>query len=177
MRAAAITLAAFSTVALAQDAELEFPKLFGECHPIFAATSEFLTVHENPDLRSRSKSIPYSEGWEIPYDTGHTKVIRIGRATAKVDVPLDYCEITPAILTKVSAGQTVEYLFYEGEGFGRIRIGDGQCTVPIHDELGFFDVDDLPDIQPWIRVTYADGTSPGWMSLSSTQLRGAGIRC
>lgn len=179
MRSAAIALpiAVLSCAVLAQEAEYEIPGLFGECHPFFATTKDFLTVYERPDLRSPTRQIPYNEGWEIPYTTGHTRVIQIGKVTAKADVPLTYCSIKPLSVSAVPAGQTVEFLFYEGEGYGRIRIDGGQCTVPVHDDLGFFSLNQALNVQPWIHAKYADGSSPGWVPLTNIEIRGAGVRC
>lgn len=175
-----IIVAACCSVASAQQAELEIPGVFGECTPVYAAAQDGLTLYRQPDLRSKRISIPYREGWRIPAPKrdGLTRVLSIG--SLRVVTPEDrmYCTVAPTDgPAQLRAGEIVEYLYDVGEGFGEIRFRGGQCQAEVHEKLGHFEVIQLPIVQVWLKVFFADGSSPGWLLHDNSQIRVAHVLC
>lgn len=162
--------------ALAQQALLEVPGLFGECHPIYAAASDSLSLYESPNLNSVQHEISYKQGWQIPYkkSEGLTRVISSGEVELASDKVLGNCDVVPDNgQLQLTAGQRVTYLFYLSEGFAKVRVNGSTCTLDIIDDP----VLKYPDVQPWLRVLFRDGTSPGWLLNNGEQTIDAGIRC
>ena len=175
-----IIVATCCSIASAQQAELEVHGVFGECNPVHAAAQDGLTLYRKPDLRSKRIEIPYREGWRIPAPKrdGLTRVLQIG--ALRVTGPNDrmYCTVPPTSgQAKLRLGEIVEYLYDVGEGFGEIRVRGGQCQAYVAEMLDHFEVIRLPDVQVWLNVYFADGSSPGWQFYDGSQTRVAGVRC
>lgn len=180
MRILGIVVATFCSIASAQQAELEVPGVFGECNPVYAAAKDGLSLYRRPDLRSERIEIPYRAGWRIPAPKGDglTRVVRVG--TLRVIEPDDrmYCSVAPTDgPAQLLVGETVEYLYYVGEGFGEIRFRGGQCEAEVIDALGHFEPIELPDVQVWLRVYFTDGSSPGWLYHDGSQTRVVDVLC
>lgn len=170
----------FPWAILAQPAELEVGRVFGECGPVYAASQDGLELHREPDLNAEKFHIPYRKGWRIPApkSEGLTRVLRIG--SLRVIQPDDRmrCSLSPTVGTaELAVGETVEYLYYLGEGFGEIRFRGGQCSAQVHEDLGHFEVVTSQEAQVWLRVFYADGTSPGWLLHDGSQTSIAVVLC
>jgi hypothetical protein len=175
---AALTL--LSATAGAQPAELEIEGVFGECLPIWAATRDGLELYREPDLRSERVEIPYRAGWQIPAPKldGLTRVLSIGRLRVRTPDPRMHCSIPPRDgPPELIESESVEYLYYVGEGFGEIRFRGGQCQAQVDEQFGHFESIELPVVQVWLKVFFADGTSPGWLLHDGSQTRVADVRC
>ncbi len=162
--------------ALAQQAAMELAGLFGECTPIYAAADDTLTLHESPNLESAQHEIPYREGWKVPYvrSDGLTRVISFGEIELASEETLMNCDVLPENgQMRLNRGDLVTYLYYLGEGFAKVRVRGSECELDIADAK----VSVHPDVQPWIKVLYRDGTSPGWLLNNGTQTVTAGLRC
>lgn len=134
-----------------------------------------LKLYKRPDLRADSIEIPYGEGWLIPVSApeGLTRVLVIGelRVTAPDDSMT--CSERPAEGSDdLVQGEHVEYLRYLGEGFGEIRFRSATCQAEVAESLGHFQLIRSPEVQLWLPVFYADGTSPGWLLHDGSQTRG-----
>jgi len=180
MRFIGIIVAACFSIASAQQAELEVPGVFGECSPVYAAAKDGLSLYRRPDLRSERIEIPYRAGWRIPAPKGDglTRVLRIG--TLRVIEPDEgmNCSVVPTDgPAQLLVGETVEFLYYVGEGFGQIRFRGGQCVAEVIEDFGHFEPIDGPDFQVWLRVYFADGSSPGWLYHDGSQTRVADVLC
>ena len=175
-----VALTVLWVTAGAQPAELEVQGVFGECLPIWAAARDGLELYRKPDLRAERVQIPYREGWEIPAPKpdGVTRVLNIGNLRVRRPDPRMYCSTPPREgPAELIEGENVEYLYYVGEGFGEIRFRGGQCQAQVDDQFGLFEPIELPVVQVWLKVFFADGTSPGWLLHDGSQTRVAGVRC
>ncbi len=175
-----IALAFTLSVAHSQPATLEVKGVFGECHPVYAAVTDELTLYAEPDLRSETIRVPYREGWRVPAprSEGLTRVLQLGALEVIEPDPSIYCRVPPTEgPTALLIGEVVEYLYYVGEGFGEIRVRGGQCQAEVVEDLGHFRTLELPDVQVWFRVFFADGSSPGWLFFDGSQVRVADVLC
>jgi hypothetical protein len=166
--------------ASAQPAEHETRGVFGECLPVWAAANNVLTLYSRPDLRSERVEVPYREGWRIPAEKrdGLTRVLRVGALEVIKPDPLLHCPIPPKDgPAQLVAGETVDYLYYRGEGFGEIRFRGGQCQAQVAEDFGIFRLVRPPEVQAWLKVLFSDGTSPGWLLHDGSQARAARIIC
>ena len=164
----------------AQPAALEVPGVFGECNPVHAALNDELRLHQRPDLESAERVIPFRQGWRVlaPKPEGLTRVLSIGALRVIEPDEQMYCKLEPQDgPASLLPGETVEYLYYLGEGFGEIRFRGAQCSASVVEDFGHFATLRLPEIQVWLRVFHADGTSPGWLLDDRSQTRVAGIEC
>jgi len=175
-----VILAGYSAAIGSQPAEIEVDGVFGECIPVHAATGDELHLYREPDLRSQPITIPYQVGWrvEAPKAQGITRVLRIG--SLKVIEPDDrmYCEIEPLDgPAELIEGEVVEHMYGVGEGYGAIRFRGGECFAQVHESFGHFEAIKVPEVMVWLRVFYADGTSPGWLLHDGSQTRVADVLC
>lgn len=180
MRIVGVIVASCCSIASAQEAELEIPGVFGECTPVHAAAQDGLSLYQEPDLRSKRVVIPYRAGWRIPAPKhdGLTRVIRIGLLRVVEPDEGASCSVKPNDgPAKLQPGETVEYLFYIGEGFGRIRFRGGECEAEVVEKLGHFEVIQPSEVQVWLKVYFADGSSPGWLLHDGSQTRVANVLC
>jgi hypothetical protein len=164
----------------AQPADLEVPGVQGECNPIYAAVNDELELFREPNLESERFVIPYRSGWRIvaPKRDGWTRVLAIGSLRVTEPDEQMLCSVQPQQgPARLVPGEIVEYLYYLGEGFGEIRFRGAECSAEVVEDLGHFELIRLPEIQIWLRVFYADGTSPGWLLYDGDQTRVAGIEC
>lgn len=166
--------------ASAQPAELEIRGVFGECGPVWTAARDGLTLHRRPDLRSERVEVPYREGWQVPAEKrdGLTRVLRVGTLEVIKPDPLLHCSIPPKDgPAQLVVGETVDFLYYRGEGFGEIRFRGGQCQAQVAEDFGIFRLVRPPEVQAWLKVLFRDGTSPGWLFHDGSQTRVARIIC
>lgn len=168
------------TAALGQEAVLEVRGVFGECAPILASTSDRLVLYERPDLRSPTREVAYRENWRVVFSKkdGFTRVLRLGTLTVIKPEVLARCEPAPENGSlDLQVGEEVRYLYYLGEGFGRIAVHGFECDSPVHPKLGVFETVETPEVQSWLRVLHADGSSPGWLLDDGKQVRPLGVEC
>ncbi len=153
--------------------------VFGECRPVYAAAQDDLNLHRQPDLRKKFR-LQYRKGWRIPTDKreGVTRVIEIGRLRVlKDDEQLD-CPQSPAVgPPALVVGEMVEYLFYLGEGMGRVQFRGAECSSQVVEDLGVYETLQWPEVQVWFRVFFADGSSPGWLLLDGQQIVVSDVLC
>lgn len=175
-----LAVLACSSWAGAQPAAIEVPGVFGECNPVYASAADELNLFRRPDLESEHVVIPYRAGWRIeaPKRDGLTRVLSIGSLRVTNPDERMVCRVGPqqGPATLVT-GELVDYLYYQGEGFGEIRFRGAECSAEVEESLGHFELLTMPDVQIWLRVFYADGTSPGWLLHDGSQTRVAGIEC
>ncbi|MEM7706192.1 MAG: hypothetical protein AAF358_11600 [Pseudomonadota bacterium] len=175
-----VCLVLVSEIAAAQDAELEVRRVFGECTPIYASAQDDLNLFRRPDLRSKQLRLQYQKGWRIPTDKqqGITRVIEIGKLRVlKDDERLD-CPQPPAVgPPTLVVGETVEYLFYLGEGMGRVRFRGAECSSQVVEDFAVYETLQWPEVQVWFRVFFADGSSPGWLLLDGQQIVVSDVLC
>jgi len=160
----------------AQPAVLEVAGLFGECIPQYASVSDSLILYRAPDLNSDEIQISYGTGWVIPYvkSSGITRVLSFGEVRAIRGEALQQCDNLPQSDSfEVKSGEIVTYLYYLGEGYSKVRIGEVDCLMFVDDD----EVIQFPNIQAWIKVLHEDGSSPGWLLNDGTQTKNTGTRC
>lgn len=169
-----------SEIAGAQEAVLEVRRVFGECRPVYASAQEGLSLYQRPDLRSEQIRLEYRKGWRIPTDKqqGITRVIEVGKLRVlKDDERLD-CPQPPAVgPSTLVVGETVEYLFYLGEGMGRVRFRGAECSSQVVEDFAVYETLQWPEVQVWFRVFFADGSSPGWLLLDGQQIVVSDVLC
>jgi len=164
----------------AQPAELEFEGVFGECEPVYEAASDTLVLYREPDLRSERIELSYGKGWRIPAPKhqGLTRVLTIGILEVIKPDPDMHCQVPPDTGPgELIGGEQVEYLYYAGEGFGAIRFRGAQCVAAIIEDFGNFKIIRDADVQVWLRVFFADGSSPGWLFHDGSQTRVTKVLC
>jgi hypothetical protein len=169
-------VAAFASCATiaAQPAVLELVGVMGERSTPYVALNDELRLHKRPNLQSERVVIPYKKGWGVPATgrDGVTRVLAIGEL--RVTVPDDrmICSVEPAVgPASLVGGEAVDFLRYVGEGYGEVRFRGAVCQAQVATDLGHFDLIRSPVVQAWLRVYYADGTSPGWLLHDGTQVR------
>lgn len=180
IRLIGLVVTALFGVASAQQAELEFSGILGECTPVYAAAQDGLTLFRTPDVTSEQIEIAYQTGWHIPAPRhqGLTRVLSAG--LLRVIEPDDrmHCSVRPTEgPATLVVGETVEYLYYRGEGIGEIRFRGAECQADIDRDSGHFESIKAPDIQVWLRVFFFDGTSPGWLLHDGSQTRVVRLLC
>ena len=159
-----------------QPAVLEVPGLFGECIPIYAAAKDMLFLHETPNLDSAQYKILYGEHWKIPYvkSEGLTRIITFGEIETIEEETLMNCDVLPENgETQMITGDSATYLYYLGEGIAKVRARGAVCDLDIADAR----ILSYPDVQPWLKVLFQDGSSPGWLLNDGAQTINAGLRC
>lgn len=114
--------------------------------------------------------IAYGAGWRVPFDTSILRTIRSVQLTVqKRSEVVVWCY--GSVSHTFEIGDTVEYLQYRAEGFGTARVKDSICQIPLMVEGEIFGSDlPEPETEWWIRVTYEDGTSPGWLLFADGQV-------
>lgn len=150
-----------SQLALAQSAEMELDKLYGECTPQYIAFQDSLVVYSSPDLRSTKSQIKYQQGWHVPYSSGKTRVLEMGKVIQ---------------LNQNGENSSYEYLYDLGEGYAKLRKGEEEYELPVSKSKDF-KIESKPKIQTWIKVEHKDKTSPGWLLLESEQVRVHKVLC
>ncbi|MEZ5490098.1 MAG: hypothetical protein R3F50_07240 [Gammaproteobacteria bacterium] len=158
-----------------QPAHIEVSQLFGECFPQFASNSDVLELYLLPDLEAEGIQVPYRENWLIPYTelAGLTRVIETGEVRATSPETLHQCNVQSATEVTLRVGETADYLYCLGAGYAKVAVHDLECNMFIDDD----EILSSPDIQAWIRVLWADGTSPGWLLLDGSQTKSVGVLC
>jgi hypothetical protein len=154
--------------------------VFGECLRDWVALTDTLTLYKRADLRSERVTVPYRKGWRIPTERrdGLTRVLRIGALEVIKADPGLRCSIPPTEgPAQLVAGETVDYLYYLGEGFGEIGLRGGQCQALVAEDFGMFRLVRAPEVNVWLKVLFRDGTSPGWLFDDGSQAGVARIIC
>ena len=172
-----IIILVVSQIAMAQDAVYEKPGIYGECIPHYISKNDSLSLYKAPNKNSILKTIPYREGWDIPYRGGVTRVISTGKLIAKKNQVLHCSPALKTGETTVRAGEEVKFLFYGGEGYGYILIKGSQCAAPVHKSYNAFELVSNPDVQVWLKVLYKDGSSPGWLFHDGSQTKVGRVTC
>lgn len=170
----------YSGLIRAQPSELEVDGVFGECSPVHAARGAELRLFREPDLESEEVRIPYQPGWRVvaPKAEGLTRVLRSGALRVIKHDDTMYCEVKPEQGEQTLVpGETVQLLYYVGEGFGEIRFRGAECIADVESGLDFFELITAPEVQIWLRVFNADGTSPGWLFHDGTQTVVVDVLC
>ena len=157
----------------AQLAVIEIHGVMGERTTPYVSQVDELRLYKKPSLDAQMVAIPYREGWRVIVSArdGLTRVLEIGEL--RVTEPDDRmaCSTPPSEgPDTLVSGESVEYLRYVGEGFGDIRFRGASCQAEVDSGLGHFRVIRSPEVQIWLPVYYADGTSPGWLLHDGTQV-------
>ena len=153
-----------------QPAELELSGVFGEGIRGYSSTVESLSLQKDPDLRSSSVQIQYTVDRLISYVKGGgvTRVLRTGIVNATTPEPLVRCNrVTRDGNSRLVVGEEVQYLYYLGEGIGRVKVRDAECDLDIAKTR----VIEIPVVQEWLKVLSTDGTSPGWLLNDGSQTK------
>ncbi len=161
--------------AFPQPAIMEVPGVFGELIPIYAAKEDVLFLYETSNLESAQYEIPYREQWKIPYvkSDGLTRIITFGEIEVAEEETLMNCDPLPENgETQMTPGDIAIYLYYLGEGIAKVRAKDAVCELDIADAR----ILSYPNVQPWLKVLFRDGSSPGWLSNDGTQTINAGFQ-
>lgn len=174
VRFSVLVLTAYSAAVWSQPAEREFNGANWECSPTFSAVDDQLVLYREPDLRSETVVVPYGIGWRVPVDMRNaiTRVLRFGTLRViKLDEEM-YCPVEPTGSNPETApGDLLELVWWQGqrEGDALVKIGDAECIVRAANPQ-LFDHVAAPETQEWVRVLFADGTSPGWLHNDLTQV-------
>jgi len=142
----------------------------GEGIPVLISSVDLLRIRLAPRLDSDARTIEYRKGWKVPFDKSLYRTTRSGsiivQRTATVEI---YCET--AAQYEFEAGEELIYLQYRAEGYVIARVDGKICEVPalIEDDI-FGSVLEQPETEWWVRVTYFDGTSPGWLHVTDGQV-------
>ena len=167
-----------SSSVLAQKAVLEKQGVYGECYPHYTSMNDTLDIYKYPNKDSTLKAVPYGKMWDVPYIHGVTRVISTGKLIALKDYDLTWCK--PALKNgegKIHAGDEIVYLYYTGEGYGDILFKGSQCSAPIDEGYGTFELVSDPLVQVWLKVLYKDGSSPGWLLNDGSQTTVGRVDC
>ncbi len=151
-------------------AEFETRSWPGEGIPVLIARYDGLELHQKPRIGAPVVTIPYKKGWKVPFDQSIYRTIRATiidvQSTKTIEI---YCDST--VEHRFSEGEKVEYLQYAAEGYGTARVAGRICQIPIEFESVVFGTGiENPETEWWVRVTYRDGTSPGWLNVSGEQI-------
>ena len=180
IRAVGILALTLSLSAHAAEVLLEVDGVFGECRAVLGAVEDSLTVHEQPNRAAATRVIPYKKGWEVSYvkREGKTQILSLGVVRVQKPGATYSCRKRERVtFDALNVGDRIEYLHYVGEGYARVRVGDTICDTDLQDRSEYLEVLELPKVDVWIRVLYADGSSPGWLLNDNTQTRVAGVEC
>ena len=157
----------------AQEAIFEQHTSGGEGRPVLIAKQDGLQVYSAPDLRSSVHLIPYRTGWLIPFNDTLLRTLQRGEnAIVKSGVFDVRCKESGRERMSVRAGEIWIYLQYRAEGMVTAQIQGKICTLPAFIETEIFGEKILrPTIQWWVKVSYADGSSPGWLLVDDDQVK------
>ncbi len=150
----------------------------GEGVPSFVAKSDELRLHTSPRSASPSKIITYRNGWKVPFDESIYRtiesVILVVKQAKELSIQCDRTNLSlfdTAALYQFKEGEKVENLQYSGEGLSVARVNGEVCLVPLEFEVETFGAqEEFPVTEWWVRVLYADGTSPGWLLVGDGQV-------
>ncbi len=155
----------------AEDKSFERDGWPGEGIPVFESKVHQLTLYEGHSLESKRKIILFQRGWKVVYDK--SKVITKSSVIYTVTKPftVEYCENGQKDV-KAKQGDKFEYLQYEAEGYGIIRLGNTICHMDMNDpRIGVEATDDKPQIEWWVRVIYKNKSFAGWLFVDDTQVK------
>ena len=83
-----------------------------------------------------------------------------------------WCEGTGSQRLTISAGESWSYLQYRAMGFVMARIQGKICVILAYTEESIFGQNlPQPEVQWWVAVESADGSSLGWLLVSDDQAR------
>ncbi len=131
--------------------------------PVLINNSNELSVYSVPSKTSPLRKIRYGMDWRIPFDRSFQRTIKATSIVVAEDGVTDiHCGSSEAF--QFRKGQTITYLQYQAEGYGLVKVDGRTCSVPVVSEGQIFGREfEPPVVEWWVRVTYADGTSPGWI--------------
>ena len=171
-RTAVLVVLLISPTVVAQTSVFELKASPGEGRPVLIAKHARLDLYSSPDLRSAPVSVSYRVGWKIPFSDSLLRTLRAVEAKAVASGSIAvWCEGSGMQRLEIHAGDSWTYLQYAAEGFVTARVQDKICQLPAYTEEAIFGRDlPQPDVQWWVQVTYADGSSPGWLLVTEDQL-------
>jgi hypothetical protein len=169
-----LVLMAYSVAVWGQPAEREFDGANWECVPTFAAVDDQLMLYREPDMRSEPVVIPYGVDWKVPVDMRNaiTRVLSFGTLRVKEQDEEMYCPVQPSgSKPETAPGDLLELVWWQGrrEGDALVKIDDAECIVRAGNPQ-LFELIEAPETQEWVRVLFADGTSPGWLHIDLTRV-------
>ncbi len=172
MRTAILLASIVSPLADAQESVFELKTWPGEGRPVLIAKHSRLALYSLRDLRSASVSVPYQAGWKIPFGNSVLRTLRAVEAHTVTGGAIDvWCDGSGMQRLDLAAGEPWTYLQYAAEGSVTARIQNRICQLPVYAEEAIFGRDlPQPDVQWWVQVLYADGSSPGWLIVIDEQL-------
>ena len=151
-------------------AEFETKTWPGEGVPVLIAHSDSLILRQIPRTESPTIAIPYHEGWRIPFDESIHRTLKSRTIVVKRTKTIER-SCGESVMYTFMEGEEIEYLQYASEGYGTARVGEDICVVPFEFEVETFGSDlEQPNTEWWVRVTYGDGTSPGWLLVTDGQV-------
>ena len=157
---------------LAQEAIFEYGGWPGEGGPVLIAKRSDLVIHARPDLRPPAKRISYHRGWRIQIADNLVRTLKEEHLTTVGAGAIEaYCDGDELVHLTLKAGEPWTYYQYRAEGVVWARIQDRNCQVPVYTEESIFGNDlPQPEVQWWVQIKYADGSSPGWLLVDEDQV-------
>lgn len=142
----------------------------GEGVPVLIARADALILRLSPRIDSPIITIPYRGGWRVPFDESIHRTIKsrtiVVQRTNTIEISCG-----ASVMYTFMEGEEIEYLQYASEGYGTARVGGRICLVPFEFEVETFGpILEQPETEWWVRVTYGDGTSPGWLLVTDGQI-------
>ncbi len=136
----------------------------GEGIPRLAARNDELVLHKTPDSTSGSRQLKYKTGWLIVWDQSKVITKKSAMWTVKKEIKKGSCGT-------LSPGNRVEFLQFEGEGWGTFRVGDKICSLKAARESNFDKEDEWPEVEWWVRVLDHTKSPVGWLLVDVQQVK------
>lgn len=178
------------SVVIVEAADFEYDGWPGEGVPGFSVKNSSLQLNKTPNMKSAVISVPVQTGENIlnadfveyssaksrlTYDK--SKVITRKSVTwvARTAVTNTLCSGLPVPVVGqqpvIQAGEKVEMLQYRAEGYVLARYKGVVCEVYAADSPDKFDgMDQVPEVEWWIRVISPDKEVLGWLLINGSQL-------
>ena len=173
MRSAPFLMLLLALPGGAQEATFEREGWPGEGMPVLLASNSELELHEAPDLRSAVTELAYGKEQRILFASSLVRTLKevdlktIGAGTLEV-----WCEGDKSELLTLESGQSWTYLQYGSEGFVVARVQGKVCDLPALMEQAIFGTElPNPEVQWWVQVKLANGSLPGWLLVTDSQVR------
>lgn len=161
------------------DAELVQQGIFGECKSTYASANDGLILYREHNISSEKYTLSFKKGWAIKYNPneGVTKVITSGKIEVAKEYILRQCHPKLKNSVTLEIGTQLNFLYYLGEGYGKIDYEGTQCDAEIDEGFGYFKHISSPIIQVWIKVLNADESLAGWLLYNGVQTKITGVEC